>query len=147
MSNTGCPLIIMCCLMPLSKNLKNFHAQQCLILTLYIWLAAAQDWFYKAFYVWVSVCEQTLCVLACAHDFICMFSNACSFCACLLDWENMLFWNAWECVWGCVYVSILTTIFYLTVCWFMQPHSYSKCCSLVCVTTQPFCYRPNAATL
>lgn len=31
--------------------------------------------------------------------------------------------------------------------WFMQPHSYSKCCSALCVTTEPFCYLPSAAIL
>ena len=139
MSKAGCPPLSLCFIKcHFLKNLKNFYVQWWFILTFYIWLAAEDSPGFKRLFTSEAACTWensfSMCACqACARGFICMFLKPNRlFCLCLCDWGD-------QAVCGIF-------LFYLTVHWFTPPHSYSKCCSLVCVTTQLLCYLTTAAT-
>lgn len=92
--------VIMSLLMPLFfKNLKNFYVIHSEHLHLSGWGPRRLQSFFFSFFELLRVCE-----------FICMFSNACSFCAC--------FEKLQKCVWVCSFFFLLHYYYYLTVLWF-----------------------------
>ena len=111
--------------------------------TLYILLAAEPS--RKSFYVWAFKAK-----LKCTCVRLCTWITSMCFChhAFFFIYAILNYWNS-ACVRSrvCMCVWYFRDHLYLTGRWFMWPHSYWKCCSLVCVTTHPFCYLPTAATL